>query len=214
MVWYLLVSGVILIFVVWKNVDWLKLFPLAGPGVKQLVWHGATYSSIFAEMIVFAAFFPFVRSYRDYRKASFIGLGFSMVWVVIQCALYAMVFDFPAVEYLNYPYHQLTRVASVGGIISHLESIFLGFWVILSTLHFSALLYLTTYLFSQVLRLKDFEGLLLPMTGLVLFIGLIPDNIITLSQTRKILIHASSILILTVPFLLWLLDRWKGSSKQ
>jgi len=170
MVWYLVVSGIILLFSVWKKSQWLNLFPLAGPGILPLLRDGATYSSTFGEIILLAVFLPFLRSYQDYRKATLIGFAFSAFWVVILCAFYTMVFDYPSVEYLNYPYHQLTRVASLGGLITHLDAIFLGFWVIASVLHFSIYLYMTAYIFARVLRLEKFEPLLLPLTGLILMI--------------------------------------------
>lgn len=207
---YVFPISLLLIILVRDEMDWVHIFPIAGPGITELVKNSFTHSSIFGEIIILAAFLPFVRSYKDFRLSSFIGFGIASLQIAVFTALYVMVFDYPAAQHLAYPFQDLTRAASIGEIITHAEAIFLGFWVISSVIHFAIYLYIAAFLFGRALRLNEFEPLLLPLAGLVVLLGLIPDNTILVNQYRQLFLQASSGIVFLLPFLLWMLDRWKG----
>jgi spore germination protein KB len=207
------ISGVLLVIFLWDGINWGFLFPIAGPGFMDIIKNGASYSTIFFEFFLLASMFPFVRSYKEFRIASWIGFVLSAAWVTLLTMLYTLIFDYPSVEHINFPYHQLARIASVGPI-THLESIFLGFWIISAAIHFAIILYLVAYLFARTLRIVEFEPLLLPFGGLALFLGMLPDNIVSLNFYREALFKFGSGVILTLPLLYWMLDIWKGRKKN
>lgn len=204
-----LLSTAFLIFLVWRELSWLHLFPLAGPGVGTLIRSGAAYNSIFFDAILLSAIFSLVRNERSFLRGSVIGIVIAAAWVTAMMMIYTMVFDYPAMEFINYPYHQLARVATIGGTNTHLEAIFMGLWIMASLLHFALYLYLTVYIFAKTLRIRNEKALLLPFTGLILLLGLLPENIITLNTNRMSGIHTSSIVAVALPIFLWLLDVWK-----
>src|SRR5690606_15981489 len=107
-----------------------------------------------------------------------------------------------AVELINYPYHQIARMASVGGLSTHFESVFLGFWIVGSVLHFAIYLYLTVYLFARTFQIKTHERLLMPLIGLVFLLGLMPENIIVMNRYRIYLLQMYSVLLVLIPLLL------------
>lgn len=199
-----------LIIFVWKDTNWTQIFPIAGPGMEQILKASVTHSSVFGDVILLAAFFSFVRSYEDYRFSSLFGLGLSCFKIAVFLALYTAVFDYPEVSSMAFPFQQLTRIANFGEIITHVEAIYFGFWMISVVIHFSIHLYLTAYFFAGALRLAKFEPLILPMAGLTLFIGLLPENILQINGYKEMLIKSSSVLLISLPFILLIVDRWKG----
>lgn len=207
--WWFNIAHVILVFLVWKDINWEFLFPIAGPGIQQLAVESYRNVTIYGEIVLLAAFFPFLRSFKEYKQAVFFGWGLSMFWIAFLLAVFTAAFDYPALEDINYSYQQLTRVASFG-TFTHLESIFLGVWVIASVLHFAVYLYLVAYIFAKILKLDDFERFILPFAGLAALVGLIPDNVIQLNEVRRINSTIGSIFFISLPFVLWLVDRWKG----
>ncbi|MEF3303090.1 GerAB/ArcD/ProY family transporter [Paenibacillus sp. GYB003] len=199
----------VLFFLVWDFIDWLHLFPIAGPGIIPLVKESVFHTSVYGEVIYLLALVPYVRTFADFRKASFIGFGLSIFNIVLAMAVFIAVFDYPAVRDMEYPFQQLTRTAQVGQVISHVESIFLFFWLMCSVVHFAVYLHLIAFLFARTLRIKAFKPFVLPFSGLVLLLGLLPENEIVASLYRDDLIESTSIFYIVLPFILWALDKRK-----
>lgn len=200
---------ILLFFLVWEYIDWLHLFPIAGPGVPRLLKESLIHTSIFGEIFYLLALVPYVRTFTDFRKASVIGFSLSIFNIVLSTVVYVAVFDYPAVRYLAFPFQQLTRVAQFGQVITHVESIFLFFWLMCSVVHFAVYLYLVSFFFAQTLRIRKMKSLVLPFAGLVFVLGLIPENAVVVNRFRGILIEWASLLYLVLPFILWMLDKRK-----
>ncbi|MCY9659901.1 endospore germination permease [Paenibacillus chondroitinus] len=207
---YIQIIVIFLILFVIQEMNWAQLFPIAGPGLKQVFIKGTTHNSIFGEAILMTCFACFAKSYEDFRFSALVGFSFSGVQIAFFTALFVLVFDYPAVSHMVYPFHQLARTAAVGQMITNVEALFFGFWIISTVLHFSILLYLCAVMFARSVQLDEFEPLLLPLSGLAFLTGLLPDNIVVSTSFREILLQGSSLLLLTLPFVLWALDRWKG----
>jgi spore germination protein KB len=200
----------ILLFVfVWEFVDWLHLFPIAGPGIGKILKESVFHTSIYGELFYLALLVPFVRSARDFRIGTKFGFGFSAFNIVLIMAVYLAVFDYPTINEISYPFQQLTKTAHIGQIITHVESIFLFFWMVAAIIHFAIYIYLLAYLLGSILHIKHFRKLIIPLSGLVFFAGQVPVNMLILSQIRHILIQSHSLFYIIFPFFLWALSRWK-----
>jgi len=55
---------VLLVAIMWRDVDWLRLNPWAGPGIKEIVKTGFVHSAMFAEIILASVFIPRLDSLR------------------------------------------------------------------------------------------------------------------------------------------------------
>ncbi|MBU8880069.1 GerAB/ArcD/ProY family transporter [Bacillus sp. FJAT-29790] len=210
----ILFSQLLLIAFVWKDIDWMHLFPIGGPGLKHIMKESITHSSIFGDIILLAAFYPFVRTFKDFRLASLLGFGISCLQIALFVAIYVMVFDYPEIINMAFPFQQLTRMASIGETLTHIEALFLGLWLISSVIHFAIYLYLSAFFFAGALRIKEFELLLLPLAGLAFFLGLVPENIFQLNQYREFFLIIITSMLIFLPVFLWIADRWKGRRKD
>jgi len=206
----IMIVGTLLILTTWQHTSFSYLFPLLGPGLDQLLWDSLTHSSLYGEIILIAFFFPYVRSFQAYRGGIMIGFGLCVFLLVLFNALYVMVFDYPAIEHMAYPYQQLTRAASFGNKAAHLESVFLFIWIIGAVLHFAIYLYLLAYLFSRIFKIHEFEPLILSLAGMILLMAGFPKNIIQQNILRDWLISSTSFMFLLLPIVLWGLHLWKG----
>ncbi|WP_426446075.1 GerAB/ArcD/ProY family transporter [Paenibacillus sp. S-38] len=211
---YIEVFLALLVFFVWQDIDWLHLAPAAGPGWDHLIRQSPFYTAIFGEMVLMAAFVPFVRTASEFRRASFLCFIFSSIKIVVMTAVYIAVFDYPAAKNMAYPFQQLTRTATIGQFITHVESIFLAFWLIAAVIHISVYLYMLAFIFARTFRMDEFEPLILPLAVLVLLLGLLPENNPRVSQYRDLVLHGSSLFYLCLPFLLWALDRLRRRSSN
>ncbi|MFC4098075.1 GerAB/ArcD/ProY family transporter [Paenibacillus xanthanilyticus] len=200
---YIEVFLALLVVFVWYDVEWLHLLPAAGPGLPVLLREGASHGSIFGEMILFAAFVPLVRNLRAFKAASWVGYGACAVKIAGMMAVFVAVYDYPPAENMAFPFQQLTRAASIGQIISHVESVFFAFWIITTVIHFAVYVYLLAFLFARSLGLDAFEPLILPFTGLTLLIGMMPENISRVNELLDTTLHVSSFMFFLLPFVLW-----------
>ncbi len=200
----------LLIILSWEEINWGFLFPIAGPGLMKIMKESIKHSSMFSEIILLAAFYPFLRSAKDFRYGSIGGVAFSIFQVSLFLILLLLVFDYPGVDRMSFPYQQLTRYITIGGVVSHVEGVFLGFWSVVSAIHFAIYLLLSASLFSSVLRLQEGARLLIPLAGLVFFVGLLPENAFTTLNMREWLAICASWTLIVTPVLLWGLDKWKG----
>ena len=205
---------VILIVSVWKEMDWMRIFPIAGPGLKHVMKESITHSSLFGELILLAAFFSFTRSYQSFRLASVIGFALSCFKMSLFLGIYIMVFDYPSTLEMAYPHQQLTRMAAFGEYMTHTEGLFFIFWMIGSVIRFAIYLYLITFLFAGALRLDKFEPLIMPLTGIIFIAALFPENVFKINTFREPFLMFSSYVLILLPFCLWLIDRWKGRGKS
>jgi len=211
---YIETTLVFLVVFVWQELEWYHLFPIAGPGVLKLAKESLHFSSFFGEMILFTAFVPLLRSYRDFRIASYIGFGFSCFKLSVMMTVFIAVFDFPAVVRLEYPFQQLTRSASIGSIVTHMESVFLAFWLITSVIHFAIYLFLMALLLGKTIRLQSYKHLIIPLAGLIVLFGLLPENMMVVRAYWDQLNRLASSVFLLLPFLLWGVDRLKGGLQR
>ncbi|MFC0212399.1 endospore germination permease [Paenibacillus chartarius] len=199
----------LLIFIVWRTADWQHLAPVAGPGMYKLVKESVFHTSLFGEMFFLAALIPYVRTAKNFRMASVAGYGLSVLNMVLATALYIAVFDYPTVVDLAYPFQQLTRTVQIGQAFIHVESVFLFFWLISAVVHFAVYLHVIAFFFARTMRIEQFKPLIMPLTGLVVLMGMLPENISKVDIYRGMLIQGISLMYIIFPFVLWALDKWK-----
>jgi spore germination protein (amino acid permease) len=197
---------VLLVAIIWQDIDWLRLYPWAGPGVLPIVRTGLMHSAMFGEIILATALVPHVISFKAFRIGSALGFVVSSVKISFLMAVYVSVFDYPEIIHIAYPFQQLTKNTSFGRVFTHAESFFIAFWLLISVIYFAFYIYLLAYLFGHAVRADNHRKLQLPMAGLVLLIGLVPGNTEQVRSYWELLMSYSTWLYWALPFIIWLLD--------
>ncbi|WP_424237600.1 GerAB/ArcD/ProY family transporter [Bhargavaea ginsengi] len=209
-----LLTSILLVAGVAEQLNYLYVFPIAGSGAGELFKGSLTYSAFYGDIILVGILYTYVRTHRAFRKAAIWGLWVPAVKMAVFLAVFVMMFDYPAVQNIAFPYHHLTRMATLGSLANHVESIFLALWFVGAALHFAIYLYLSAYLLGKAIGYKKFELLLLPLAGTAVVLGMIPDNHLQGERWRTLLLEVSSGMFLLLPVLLWILDRFGKKGKQ
>lgn len=209
-----LLTSVVLIFGVADQLNFLYLFPAAGSGAGELLKGSLAYSAFYGDIILVGILYSHVRTHAAFRKAALWGLWVPAVKMAVFLAVFVMMFDYPAVQNIAFPYHHLTRMAKLGSLTNHVEAIFLALWFIGAALHFGIYLYLSAYLLGKAISYRNFEKLILPLAGTAVVLGMIPDNHMQGERWRTLLLEVSSGIFLLLPVLLWVLDRVRKKVKQ
>jgi spore germination protein (amino acid permease) len=203
-----LIEGALILLVsnMWQDIDWYRLYPIAGSGVMEVARSSLMHSAMFGEIILATAFVPLVNSFKAFRIGSALGFVVSSLKIAILMAVYLAVFDYPEIIHIAYPFQQLTKNTSFGRVFTHAESFFIAFWLVISVIYFAFYIYLLAFLFAHALRMDQHRKLQLPMAGLVFLIGLMPGNTEQVRSYWESLISYSTLLYGLLPFVIWTMD--------
>ncbi|MFZ3590789.1 GerAB/ArcD/ProY family transporter [Bacillus sp. DJP31] len=213
---YFIISLVVLVALIWTDLKWSHLTPILGSGPLELIVEGTKHSFILGEILLFAVLYPFVRTHKNFRTASLIGVGASAMLLVVFYAIFIMIYDYPPIESMTLPYQQLTRIVELGPVFGNSEVFFLGFWAIASITRLAIYLYVTVALFGSTLRIHEFEPLLLPFAAVIFFFCQIPEsNIVSILLLRdNRLLQWSWFMIIGLPFLLFVISEFKKEGRK
>lgn len=208
---YVTIALGILVFLLAKDAYLNRIFPLFGSGKWEVAKASFNYVTVYAEAFYISMLYPFVKDHKTYTRGLFGSLAYTVLMMVILYLCYTLVFDYRSVGKITYPFNEATRLVSIGRVITNIETFFLTFWLLVIIVKFAVYLYLVSMLFGFVFNIKEFEHTLIPITILVLLLGMIPtnqiDNIFMLKQ--KIMMYSKYVFLLLPPFL-WLIFKVKA----
>ena len=207
-------TSILLLILVRDSIHLSFIFPIAGPGSLELLKDSFQYSSFLGDIILVGAVFSKVRSYSAFRTGALWGFVLSTLKMTSFLATYIMVFDYPAVRNIVFPYHQLARMAMVGSMTLHVEAVFLYLWMFGAALHFSIYLYISAFILQKIINAKKVFPLIFLLAVLSVSLGLIPDNFFQGFKARELLLKFSSFYVLALPVLLWIISRVKRRLKR
>lgn len=206
----------LLLIFVWEDINVLNIFPLAGPGVWEIAKQGVFQTSLYGEIFLFALLAHLGADDYTFKRASFIGLFIAAIELAGMFAIYIFAFDYTSSAHLSFPFHQFTRMANIGRFLTNMEAFFLVFWFVSAIVRISIYLYVTVYVFAKIARLQSFLPLVLPFAALIIWIGMIPDNVIQVELIYRdnYLLHFSWMAIMILPFILWIISRLRGAQNE
>ncbi|TDX48035.1 GerAB/ArcD/ProY family transporter [Orenia marismortui] len=213
---YMVVAFIILVLLAQVDFIYEFLYPLGGPGVMKIIKSSVTHISLVMEFILLATFFPFVNNYKDYRRSIFGGLSISMLVISLTFVIYTVMFDYNQLQVISHPFNLLIRVTGIARFFMNFDAFFFAFWLMAMIIRFSFYLYLSTFLFARVLKIKEFEPLLLPFATLTIIMGLMPENPVKNIEMFKENLLWDNVwwFLLVLPLILWGIAYLKGELKQ
>lgn len=207
---YLKVSLLMLLLLISRDVIFSRVFPIFGPGVPPVLKEGIMKNSIFGELLFFSMLYPFVKKDRVYIKSITIGAVVSLIELSIFYLFYIALFDFPMIESVTYPFHEMTRYVSVGVYITNTETFYLAFWLLGALIKYSIYIYVCIQIFSSLLGIEQYKRLY-PIFGLLIFyIGLQPQNPLDIRNLKESLYTISSIALPSLPIFIWVIAKFRG----
>lgn len=201
----------IVIMLIQGNRDFL--FPLLGRGTGEVLKEGVWSVSLYMDFLYLFLLFPYVKSTKDFKKGSWIAFFLIICNIAISMVSYVMLFDFYSVKMLNYLFHEAIRTVSFG-FLTGIETFIFPFWLIAANIKFAIYLYISTFLFGQLFKIKHFEYLIPAFTTLIVFLGLLPESpTFTVHQITEWIGYIFTPVFFFLPIILWVITKWKGEMK-
>jgi hypothetical protein len=207
---YVFIAIILLLLLIIKEVSFMRIFPLFGPGIGVIIKQSFHSVPTYGEAYAFAFFYPFVKDHKTYTKGIFFTITYCMVIISLFYIGYTLAFDYRSVGKMTYPFSDITRLISIGKVITHVETFFLTFWALCVIIKFAFYFYILSKLFGTIFKIKEFEQTIFPLVVLVLSIGMIPENpIYNIFVVRKSMYIIGTCYYLFLPPILWIILKIK-----
>lgn len=212
---YLLLALGLLIFLMLRESVFNRIFPLFGPGIWAIAKASFNYTSIFSEPFILALMYPLVKNHRTYTRSMYSSLLFTVSIMVIIYLSYIWMFDYRSIDKLTFPYNEAIRYVSLGKTITNIDTFFITFWLIAVFVKFTVYIYLLCKIFGFIFQVQDFEHTIIPITLLILIIGMIPENNeFNMFVVRREVLGYFKYLLLFLPPLLWTVTKIRGVKEK
>ncbi|MFD2673372.1 GerAB/ArcD/ProY family transporter [Marinicrinis sediminis] len=190
-----------------------RIFPLFGPGYVTILKESMYHISIYGDILVLMFLLPLLKNKREFSRGLYVGFITSGIQIVVFTLFFILLYDYPSIEKISYPFHESIRFIQIGSFFTNIETLFLPFWLIGTIVRFTIYLYMLGILFGKVFQIQEHEHLFFPLGILIIWIGMIPENSgVNVYLVREQLLRYASPFFLLVPMLIWITAAWKGRS--
>jgi spore germination protein KB len=209
------ITLMIALLLILKDAHTFAIFPLWGPGFKEVVIESSLKSSLYGDFFYMGLIYPFLASKKVFSKGSWIALAFLTTEITISFVLYLFMFDYRPASLLTYPFHEVIRYISVGNFLTSLDTFFFPFWLVASLVRFSVYLYLNALLLGNLFKIKQFEYAIPIVASVFFIVGMIPETpSFTIFKLRDPLYQVFTPAFIFFPILLWVMAKLKGDFKN
>ncbi len=190
------------------------IFPILGPGVWEIAKESTTFASIFGDFL-FLSFIAFhLKSTKVFKKGVWMALLFVTFELTFALIGYVLLFDYNAVEMLNFPFHEAIRYIEFG-FLTNVESLFFPFWLLSTFTRFAFYFYISSLLFGTLFKIRQYEYVIPTLAILIVLLGSIPETpTFSIFSLRKTFLHFAAPIFLFLPALLWIMAKLKGDVKR
>lgn len=201
---YLMITVGFLLFLMFKDAVINRMFPLFGTGKWEIAKASFNFTSLFGDTLVYAMMYPFVKNHQTYIRSLYSSLLFTVFLMVLFYLSYIWIFDYRSIGKITFPFNEVIRFVSLGRSITNIETFFITIWLVAVFVKFTIYIYLVGKIFGFLFQIEEFEQTILPITILMLVIGMIPENNeINIFQIRTSSLAYFKYLILFLPPILW-----------
>jgi spore germination protein KB len=171
--WIILLFFVIIVFVT-PEVKLENIQPVLEEGFKPVIRAAVTLISFpFIETVIFLMVFPYVNRSEKVGKAFYAGIATGGLFLFIVTVLSILVFGADLVARNNFPSYMLSRKISVGGFLERVEVMLAIIWFITIFFRLSIFQYVAAIGVAQILNLKEYRFLTIPMGMILIVLSLV-----------------------------------------
>ncbi|QDP38788.1 GerAB/ArcD/ProY family transporter [Radiobacillus deserti] len=207
-------AALLAVLVIGKGI-WMRIFPIFGTGLDEVLTQGVLKSSLFFDIYLLTMAFSSLKSKKDFFRGTVIGSGFVVVEIIFFYSLYATLFDYKSIANVAFPFYEVTQYVNLGEYLTNVETFFMVFWLMAAFIRFIMFLYFTSWVFGVVFNIKEFEPLILPIAFFVVALGIIPDNeLFNELMVRNNLLNYTTPVLIGLPLILWLVSLFRRNEKK
>lgn len=213
---YIKLVLLLLIILISQESEWKKMFPFFGGGIDQILIQGVNKAGIFTDLFLLLAIYPELHKKENFKKMGILVGIFVALEISTFILMYTLLFEFPFIERITYPFHEITKYIKLGNFATHIESFFLYFWLMAATFRFAFYLYTASVIFKATFKLEEENKLVIfPITASLLSAVLIIENSTqNIFFMKKLVYHSISYISITLPIFLWAVFKIRRMDKK
>ncbi|MBU7592568.1 GerAB/ArcD/ProY family transporter [Metabacillus halosaccharovorans] len=212
---YIKLAILILAILEIKDASWSNALPILGGGGKEIMIQSFNKASIFGDLFLLLLIYPSIIDKKNIKKVSFFGTTFIMFEMSFFILSYIILFGYPFLERVTFPFHEASKYVKIGNFSSHIETYFFFFWILAVTLRLSFYLFGSAVIYKATFNMKSYKPILAPISLLVLIIAMFPENPVYNSFIlREFFYHTATYGLMLYSILFWLTDKVKRRGKK
>jgi spore germination protein KB len=171
---YLIFMLISLVLLLYEHFNFTNLFPLFGPGIKQITYNGIQRSLYFGEPLALCIFAGFVREQRSFEKGLWRGSIYSFIIICSISIFFQLAMASPTTSEISFPFIEMTRLIYVNRFIQHLEGFYATIWLFLDLTAMALNLYLSTLIFTMFFSIPNYRPIVWGTASLYFLLILFP----------------------------------------
>lgn len=156
------------------EMDFTFLLPILNIGSKELFLATlANFSFPFTETIVFTMVFPYLQDQEKAFAAAGKGVLLAGAILFVKTLLIVTVFRPEVAATMIFPFYNLARLISIAGFLERFDPMIVGAFILTGFVKISVCYYAAVLGLGQLLGLKDYKPLILPIGALMVAFSLV-----------------------------------------
>jgi len=182
MAFFLLLVYISVLLLSMKLYEPHRLFPILGNGLDTTVLTGIQRSSVYGEIIIIGVIIGSLHGIKYAKRAAYLSLIFSASIVTTALLAFSLAFPYYTGEEITAPIYLMVSLIEYGEFIQRIEPLFFFLWNISTVISVAALFYVLIIIYAYIFELDDKRPIIIPLGIIVVFLALIPQNIIQLTN--------------------------------
>ncbi|MGE5573726.1 MAG: GerAB/ArcD/ProY family transporter [Bacteroidota bacterium] len=190
------------------NLD--AMFPLLGPGLSKLIYHGVLHSAVAGEVMFLGVIAPQLRDANKVRMMGLVAIAVTAVFTSTALLVFVTVFPYPLCVHIPYPGYEVSTLIYVGRFFQRVDVAFVFLWVISGCIELGLGAYTTTMILARMLRLPVYRPILPAVAIIGYTLAFVPPDVPTATRLDFEIVRTSgAIAVFIVPAVLLLVAQMK-----
>lgn len=151
-----------------KDMHLKALTPVMEKGILPVLQGGLIYTARTVEVLGLAMLLPYLNNRQKVKTVFIVSFALVTLFFVIIILPVLTVFELGERRALNFPFYSVIRLINVADFLERVEAAHMAIWVLGIFVRISFLYYLTVLGLSQLLKLKDYKPLVLPIGTIII----------------------------------------------
>ena len=211
---FVVLITVVVIFVASLNkVDYQRIFPILGYGVKETFITGALNIFSFGGLIFLYLIRPNLKDHRKYKKIGIISIVLSALYLLLSVSSLLFLFPFLTTGTETLSVYMSTRTIEFGNFFERTDALFILVWIFTFLSYLSVIISYITKINKKTFNVQNSSPIIYIVALLIFIVSLIPKNNAQIMFMETTLYKYSALIIVFLySFLILLIGYIKKSN--
>lgn len=191
-----------------KDMNLKMLKPILENGIVPITQGSFIASARSLEILGLAMLLPYLNNPQKVKSVFVYSFALVALFFILITIPVLTIWGFEEAKGLSFPYYSVIRIINIGDFIEHIQSMHMAVWILGTFIKITFTFYLAVLGLSQLLNLKDYRPLILPIGSILVPLSLLLGPSLTALATftsYEIFTWYSLFFILVIPSLLLLI---------